>query len=1032
MFAHLPPPAHAQVSNNVVVTCATQKLSFTSTTTKFYVSQSDPTVDQLIGGLPNVFAEALLPIFKKSFPGEVVLERAVRPSFTDPTVLTFKLAAVAHNYFIREPHLDKIHPLLLRGFHVSLLSFDETHRGLMNDAMLEVFFAGPLYTDEEGRVDLDIFKTHQPAKMSGFVNTAIIFVITTTTHQPTQISFNTLCSLSAANSDLPVNSFTHFISTHSNAFDGDSNQELMMLMPKGSYFAHDYEVSHRVLQLCGSLEHSSAKPNTFLMHSHPSENQEDHENHCVSNMESSIFLVTNSTLSLQSLTIELTNEIPNRNHGSVNFRPPRLAIVSDSMLMISESVLELSSWTSPILVSTSAFGESAAQSSVVVNKCTFSTENGQMRGLVETSAFPDISTSPTVSIVGCWFDSLAILGNDGICISLTPISRKSGEIVGTISPSLIGCSFVNVSSIGSSRQPQLSHLSQKMLGCVVSLTSSHLSGSTIRDVNNGGSLMCSNSTFSSFLSSPDTNTEPSITLPDGSHPTFAADQSYYYDNETFDESTSASFSFCHFVRDGSPTATRALWFSSYPGSITITSCSFSGIALTGSEGGAVLVAHVTGQTAQPVTITSTNFTDCSCLSISGGGLSATIVSPITVSHCRCVGCEAKGSQGQQNGGGMFLSSTHPSLESTYSDLYFDDCHTTYSGSGLFLSVSSPDTLISSIHVQRCSSGIGVNEQGHGGGMTLTIAKPIDVFASHIHVEDCCSESMGGGLFLSSPFGSTSLSDCQFVRCRLNGTTGAMGMGGGVRVTAYSKKCSFSNCEFDDCESSTLGGAIFLVGMSFDVIGCVVRNCLTDSFGAVCSMPISSASSLMISNTLFVGNTVGTTPSLFASDPSLENTTQFVDIAIYDGSNAQMTSITATDCYTTTAPNSAGYYLITVDPETSNIVFNEVTATLDVATNKIKVMVTGKIPVPSQEYDLTIREEGSGEKTTQRVQFTNGKCVLTSLSTTKTTNSIPTEAWSFNIAGNPTFATFTTPPQPPTLLKATAHLVTAEPQHALGS
>ncbi|KAK2960726.1 hypothetical protein BLNAU_4381 [Blattamonas nauphoetae] len=112
MFAHLPPSEQAQVFNNVVVTCATQKLSFPSTMTNFYVSQSDMTVDQLIGGLPNVFAETLPPIFKKSFAWEVVLERAVRASFTDVNILTFKLAAVTLNSFVPESHFETIHPLL--------------------------------------------------------------------------------------------------------------------------------------------------------------------------------------------------------------------------------------------------------------------------------------------------------------------------------------------------------------------------------------------------------------------------------------------------------------------------------------------------------------------------------------------------------------------------------------------------------------------------------------------------------------------------------------------------------------------------------------------------------------------------------------------------------------------------------------------------------------------------------------------------------------------------------------------------------
>ncbi|KAK2954531.1 hypothetical protein BLNAU_10551 [Blattamonas nauphoetae] len=181
--------------------------------------------------------------------------------------------------------------------------------------------------------------------------------------------------------------------------------------------------------------------------------------------------------------------------------------MSNRLLTISDSRFEVSPSTNLILLSSSTIEESATQSSVVVNKCTFSTENGQMRGVVERSAFPDIGTSPSISIVGCWFYSLAVLGNDGIGVSLTRTARKRGEDIGRISASLIGCSFVNMSSIGSSRPPQLSHMTQKMLGCVVSLTSSHLSGSTIRDVNNGGSLLCSNSSFSSLLTSPNTDAD---------------------------------------------------------------------------------------------------------------------------------------------------------------------------------------------------------------------------------------------------------------------------------------------------------------------------------------------------------------------------------------------------------------------------------------------------------------------------------------------------------------------------------------------
>ncbi|KAK2958192.1 hypothetical protein BLNAU_6896 [Blattamonas nauphoetae] len=176
------PQLRVQMFNNVMITCVTQKLPFPSTITNFYVSQSDPFLDQVIGGLSTLFPGQLPLIFKKTFPGDVFLERAVRSSFTDLNLMTLIMATVAITFFIPEPHLIKIHPLLLRGFHVSYLSFDETHRGLIDDVILEAFFADPLFTDMSGQNTLEIFKTHPPPQMSGFVNTTIYLLMSSTVY----------------------------------------------------------------------------------------------------------------------------------------------------------------------------------------------------------------------------------------------------------------------------------------------------------------------------------------------------------------------------------------------------------------------------------------------------------------------------------------------------------------------------------------------------------------------------------------------------------------------------------------------------------------------------------------------------------------------------------------------------------------------------------------------------------------------------------------------------------------------------------
>ncbi|KAK2951525.1 hypothetical protein BLNAU_13547 [Blattamonas nauphoetae] len=118
-----------------------------------------------------------------------------------------------------------------------------------------------------------------------------------------------------------------------------------------------------------------------------------------------------------------------------------------------------------------------------------------------------------------------------------------------------------------------------MLGCVVSLTSSHLSGSTIRDVNIGGSVLCSNSSFSSLLSSPNDNAEsPSVLLPEGPAP-FEDGKEYIFPFNTL-VTASVSFSHCHFTGANYESNVRPLTFDGYPGTVSILSCSFENIVYT--------------------------------------------------------------------------------------------------------------------------------------------------------------------------------------------------------------------------------------------------------------------------------------------------------------------------------------------------------------------------------------------------------------------------------------------------------------------
>ncbi|KAK2952871.1 hypothetical protein BLNAU_12192 [Blattamonas nauphoetae] len=66
------------------------------------------------------------------------------------------------------------------------------------------------------------------------------------------------------------------------------------------------------------------------------------------------------------------------------------------------------------------------ESSVVVNRCSISSESGQMAGLVETAVIPDCGASRSVSIVGCSFNSQAVLGTDGIATPSPLVAKDVG------------------------------------------------------------------------------------------------------------------------------------------------------------------------------------------------------------------------------------------------------------------------------------------------------------------------------------------------------------------------------------------------------------------------------------------------------------------------------------------------------------------------------------------------------------------------------------------------------------------------------
>ncbi|KAK2946776.1 hypothetical protein BLNAU_18306 [Blattamonas nauphoetae] len=774
-------------------------------------------------------------------------------------------------------------------------------------------------------------------------------------------------------------------------------------------------------------------------------------------------------MSLNSIDFSLIDyaQAPNKKNDKIS---TRLAVVSSSMLTISESRIELSPWTSPILITPSKVAELSWSSSVVVKKCSISNGIGRMCGVVETLAFPDIGGSVSVSIVGCLFNSQTILGKDGIGLLLIPIPRKNAEDVGRISSSLLSCSFVNMSSIGSSHQTHLPHLDQKMLGCIMSLTSSHLSGSTIRDMNNGGSVLCSNSSFSSLLSSPntDTNRSPPTAAPPGEFTpeTFDDSKDYYFTSNSENEDTSVVFTNCDFIGSNYAPTARPLTFNRYTGIVSIHSCRFTGCHVIGGHGGALSYIRWDKIQSRPVSISFCNFTSCSSDRF-GGALYLNAQSQVTIENCRFISCSSTVTGYVWGGGAAFFASWPDPTPSILSDLVFDTCDAYRQAGGVMLYPRAPFSM-SSCRFTHCSA---TNETSFGGGLYFVEQQHRSTFTFFsVVITECDAGMMGAGFYVQN-LHNVSMTDCRFehnhvVNKSCNACGGSLYFNGPrPDATLDLTGCTFVNCSAHGC-----GGAVFVhTATGVSLTDCIVEDCVSGTTGPLrigSRMKVTQHLSLI--RVLFIGNSIGNHRETIDTEPS-DKSWRAVDVFIDVYDFAPLPVITIADCYSTSLANCISMVLVTDNFETMEHTSEQiidasfveigpsltehVDASLDSQTGKIELLVKGKVPLESQEYEMTLTDNEGETETKERIKFADGTGTLVSRSgvslkyntsytitsivgivptssSSSRSNAIPLATWAFNLAATPSLLTFTTPtPPPPCLVTATAYLLSKEPEYA---
>ncbi|KAK2942740.1 hypothetical protein BLNAU_22329 [Blattamonas nauphoetae] len=99
-----------------------------------------------------------------------------------------------------------------------------------------------------------------------------------------------------------------------------------------------------------------------------------------------------------------------------------------------------------------------------------------------------------MNIVGTRIANMKVVGADGVCVSQTNQRIDLCSFEG-ISTTVSEMRILNVSSLPGEVKEASSLFWQRMVGCGIWGSNNHLSGTVLRDVNGGGSFLCSNSTF---------------------------------------------------------------------------------------------------------------------------------------------------------------------------------------------------------------------------------------------------------------------------------------------------------------------------------------------------------------------------------------------------------------------------------------------------------------------------------------------------------------------------------------------------------
>ncbi|KAK2958288.1 hypothetical protein BLNAU_6775 [Blattamonas nauphoetae] len=334
-----------------------------------------------------------------------------------------------------------------------------------------------------------------------------------------------------------------------------------------------------------------------------------------------LFCLRNGTLGIEKIDIKVNSAVQpkellgrSKDKGSEG---PYLVVVRSSTFWMVSCRVEMNDVNSPILVSSeSDMVDSSDDTSVCLSKVELHTRSQHHGSFCAIEAGTGQSESVFIHVESSRFLDTDVCGRDGISFSLLPTCQER-RIYPTISSSLSSMSFRNVSSSQASCPQQNGMMSQKMVNTEVEWTDHHLSGSTIRDMNSGGSLLCVNSSFASCHTVPRDNQYDKYLLDYTSSdsslnfPLSTAGVSISFEKCTFTDMTKTITNTASAEGGGAVFVENNLYDGSY--FVTITSCSFLRCHLYtdgDSKGGGAVSIRRNDQYGGTGTVKSSTFTQC--------------------------------------------------------------------------------------------------------------------------------------------------------------------------------------------------------------------------------------------------------------------------------------------------------------------------------------------------------------------------------------------------------------------------------------